>query len=293
MASALAAILAMTIVGWALFVDRERHNLLWKLRPGEQLRYRTVMESGASGVLKVQVSESRYTVESVSPEGIAELTELLERTTIREGGLEGRVLWDSSSGAPAPKDVDTALSVAMLGVAIRYCVDARGNILSADGFDVVKKRYRDIMGGDLFGMSDLAFSGTRQTLLGGNLPEGPARRGARWTYEGSFGNEAWGKRRSAQTYALHDVRKGVATIVQVASEERGRTPGEIPKALNLSDAPDPKAAHGIEDTSTFSIPEGILLSSRNHVWTQATLSNGKLFRFEFTSETTLVERQGP
>lgn len=293
-ASFMGALLAVIIVSWAVFIDHDLHDLRWKLRSGEVLRYRSVMRMTSQGSETCTIMLLRFTVGNVSAEGIADVTSLLEQATMRKGGPEGPVTWDSASGGPVPKDYTIAMTAAMIGVPIRYKVDARGVILSTEGTDLVQKRARQNLGGDMFGaFTAIPFSEIGANLMGSPLPGGRVKRGARWNHEGVTGTQEWGKSRFVSEYTLRSVRQGLATITQLESRTTEETPGDIPKAMNIKIPPDPTAKHGNEDTTEFSIAEGVVVSQRTRGWTQSTVSKGTLFRFECSAETTLIERRAP
>jgi hypothetical protein len=292
--AALAAVLAITAVVWALFVDHELYDLRWKLRPGEVLRYRAVMLMGSPANMTHQVMVTRYTVTTVAPDGTVEVTSLLEEATIRKGGPEGLLVWDSASGAAVPKDYSVMATAAMVGVPVRCTADARGNLLSSDGIQAAQKRLKEMLGGDLFGaFTEVPFSGSGGMLQGAALPPAPVRKRARWKIEGSVGTPAWGQSRSTQEYSLTTIKKGIATIALIVSKLVETTPGEIAKAMNLKTPPDPTAKHGNEDETEFSLDEGVVVSQHGKHWTQGTTSRGMLFRFEVSSQTTLIERRPP
>jgi len=275
-----AAIPALFVL-WVLLLEQDQYDLRWKLHPGEELRYRTVLRSGSQGSDEAsQVILHRYTVGTVNEDGIADVTSLQERLTIHQGGPDGPVTWDSGSGKPAPKDYAIAASAAMTGVPIKYRVDKRGAIGSTDGLDAVKKRLREIVGGDV--AADTSVSATGGAIIGAPLPTAPVTTGTRWTAESSMG----GAGRSVLEYSLRVVQNGVATIVLIGSKS-----AEPAKAPEAKTAPPPATKHGSEDVSEFALGEGQLLSQVGRSWTQSTLPDGKPFRFEFRSETRLVERK--
>jgi len=295
LAPAFAALLAVLAVAWALFVDRERYDIRWKLRPRETLRYRTVQQMGSIGKESCHVSVSRYTVGTVAPDGNADVTLLQEQTTIREGGPDGPVTWDSGSGSPPPKELPIVWAWATTGVPLKMKVDARGTILSMEGLEAVKNRIREVLGGDLFGgFTDLPFSVRGGSFVGPPLPDGPVAQGRAWNREVGSGTPTWGSSAQVQVYTLRDVKKGVAVISLVERRTVKRTPGDVEKALKMDESPpDPNAGSGAEEVAEFSIAEGILLSQRDRSWTQGTLTSGKVVRFEGRSETTLIERRAP
>lgn len=84
---------------------------------------------GTPGKETYHSSLNRCTAAAVSPEGIAEVPSLLEEMTVREGGPEGPVTWDSKSGAPIPKDYGIAAAAVTTGIPRRYRVDSQGTIL--------------------------------------------------------------------------------------------------------------------------------------------------------------------
>lgn len=291
LAPAIAGLLAVVAVAWALFAGGPRYDLRWKFRAGEILEYRTVMQCGSEGNETCTIFETRFTVVSVSPEGTAELTSLVERALVRKGGPDGPLVWDSSSGHAAPRDFAIAFVVAVTGVPIKMTVDVRGRVLSAEGTDVVRRRMREILGGDFFGFMDILFSGKGDTFCGPALPESPIRRGERWNVDFEIGTPAWGITSRNDEYVLQDVREGVAVLSSLGSRNR-TTPGEVQKALGDA-PPDPNAAFGIEEEIEFSIEKGAILSEKDRRWTQGTLTSGKLFRFEGRSRTVLMERRPP
>lgn len=289
--SSLAAALAILTVVWALWEDRALHDLRWKLRPGEVLRYQTVQVMGSPGNETYQEMSSRYTVGKVSSDGTAEVTLFIERTTIRKGSADGPVVWDSATEAPIPKDYGIVVAAAMTGIPLKHVIDPRGRILSLDGVEEIKHRIRSMMGGDVFGFTDMAFSSSGGSLLGPLLPEKPVAERARWRTEGGLDNQAWGKTDQVSTYVLSAVRNGEGEILLLERQVKSR-PGEVAKSLKMDRLPpDPAAAYGSEETYRFSVREGVLLSDRSRTWTQGTLTNGKIFRFESRSETTLIERR--
>jgi hypothetical protein len=280
-AGVLGAAIPGIFVLWVLLLEQDQYDLRWKLHPGEEFRYRTVVRSGSQGSDEAsQVILSRYTIGTVNEDGIADVTSLQERLTIHQGGPEGPVAWDSASGKPAPKDYAIAAAAAMTGIPIKYRVDKRGAIVSADGFDAVKKRLREIIGGDV--AADTSVSATGGAIIGAPLPTAPVTTGTRWTAESSMG----GAGRSVLEYSLRVVQNGVATIVLVGSKS-----AEPAKASEAKSATPPATKHGSEDVSEFALGEGHLVSQVGRSWTQSMLPDGKPLRFEFRSETKLVERK--
>ncbi len=290
-ASVLGALLAIGAVVWALVVDHEVHLLRWKLHAGEVLRYRTTSRMGTKDKKTYHQVDQRFDVESVSPEGIVELRALAERTTIRDEGPEGRILWDSISGAPIPKDYGIAVVAAFHGVPIRYRIDSRGRILEEKGTDVVKTRMKDAFGGGfLDAITEASFSSRGGVFIGIPLPEAAVKKGSRWQSETSWGTREWGQGKSLLEYALEGVRRGVATITLVETKTKDQTEGEIPKAMNIKIPHDPDARHESKDSAEFLITEGILRSQEGEIWTQSRTAGGKIFRFETKTTTTLLDR---
>src|SRR2546423_15448206 len=132
---------------------------------------------GSEDSLVYKLVETRYTVESVTAGGVADVISLQERATIRQGGSEGPVTWDSTSGMPIPKDMAIAAIAAWTGVPVRYCIDSRGEILSEEGIDAVKSRYREALGRDFLGIGEVAFSLKGGVMLGAPLASAPVKKG--------------------------------------------------------------------------------------------------------------------
>lgn len=287
LAPLLAAAVSLATVAWVLLSDRETYELRWKFRAGDVLRYRTVQIMGTPGNESCHVTFDSFTVDQVFADGSAEITTLLQRTTIRERDPEGPIIWDSDAGEPPPKDLSIAMAAAMTGVPVRLRVDTRGLVLSTEGKEVIQERVRKNLGGDIFGaFSELPFSVTGETFHGVPLPAIPVSRGRRWRQDSGFGTQTWGKTSVLEEYEFQEVRDGHAIIV-LSRTVMKQNPGEVQKALGQQ-PPDPNEDKGSETVATFSIQEGKLVSQRGRTWTQASLSNGKLFRFESRTETELL-----
>jgi hypothetical protein len=296
-ASALAALLAITAVSWAHFVDHDVHDMRWKLRPGEVLRYRMVMTMGSRVSQTHQVMLTRYEVEGAASDGTMDVTSWVDQVAIRNGDSEGPVVWDSGSGASPPKDYAVQMSAAWVGVPVRYKVDVQGRILSSEGMELVQKRAKELLGGGVAGpfmdpITEVAFSATGGTLQGASLPPTPVRKGAVWAREGGAGTKTFGATRYVCEYSLSSVKDGIATITLLQTRDLEQTPGEIPKALKIQTPPDPNAQHGSEEVTNFSISEGVMVSQVNRAWSQSTTTKGEIFRFETSSETKYLDRRG-
>ena len=158
--------------------------------------------------------------------------------------------------------------------------------------DVVKARMKDVFGGGFMeSLTEVSLSTSGGVFIGVTLPEKPVKKGARWESETGWGTREWGTGRSLLEYSLTEVRDGVATILLMGSKTKAQTEGDIPKAMNIKTPPDPDARHESKDSAEFLIAEGVLRSQVNEAWSQSRLTNGKLFHFETTTTTTLLERR--
>lgn len=281
--------MALAAVLWLLLVDNERHELRWNFRAGEVLRYRTVQVMGSPGKEACHVTISSFTVGQVSADGSAEITSLVERTTVHEGGPEGPVTWDSAAGQAVPRDLPIASAAAMTGVPVKLRVDRQGRVVTSEGKEAIQERIRENLGGDLFGLfSELPFSNVGERLIGPPLPSAAVRRHDRWSAASGVGTAMWGSTTFLEEYALDGVSGDLAILTLIRTEMK-QTPGDAAKAPGTENAPpDPHMDRGWQDTATFSLSRGRLFTQRGRTWTQGALPNGKIFRFESRTETTLL-----
>jgi hypothetical protein len=169
--------------------------LRWKFKPGETVRYSLVQKTettmkladGRTGGTKVtQDSDLHWTVKSVSPDGVAEMTQTIDRVQVRmdSGAGQPPFVFDSASKEPPPEGPVAAQLVpvfkALAGLECTLTMDARGEIRDvkiADG--VVESLKKSFQGGlaNLFTKESLKNMVGQSSLV---LPAEVVAKGKTW-----------------------------------------------------------------------------------------------------------------
>ena len=170
--------------------------LRWKFKAGETVHYNLVQKTettmkladGRTGGSKVtQNSDIRWTVESVSPEGVAELTQTIDRVRVRMDSVAGQppFEYDSASTEPPPEGAAASQLVpvfkALAGLKCTLVMDPRGEIRDVRIADaVVQSLEKSFPGGlgHLFSKESLKNMVGQSSLI---FPEEDLEKSKTWT----------------------------------------------------------------------------------------------------------------
>jgi len=176
---------------------RAATTLRWKFKPGEVLRYSMSQKTTNSykpkngveaSTLMSQVVDLHWTVKGVSPEGVAELTQVVDRvrTRIEGAGQPSAFDFDSDAKQPPPEGPIAAQLVPLLktlvGAEFTFKMNGRGELTDIKIPEKLMESVRQANpgGGDVFsdeGMKNLV---TQSGLV---LSEAPLDQGKTWTQQ--------------------------------------------------------------------------------------------------------------
>jgi hypothetical protein len=191
--------------------------LRWKFKAGETVHYNLIQKTdttmkladGRTGGSKVsQNSDIRWTVESVSADGVAELTQTIDRIRVRMDSVTGQppFEYDSASDEPLPKGaLATGLAPvfkALAGLKCTLVMDPRGEIREVRIADsVVESLEKSFKGGlgHLFSKEALKNMVGQSSLV---LPEAAVEKGKTWAEKSETASPQLGTMITDKTYTF-------------------------------------------------------------------------------------------
>ncbi|MDR3620133.1 MAG: DUF6263 family protein [Paludisphaera borealis] len=204
--------------------------LRWKFKTGETVRYSLVQKTettmklpdGRTGGSKVsQDSDIHWTVNSVSPEGVAEMTQTIDRVRVRMDSVPGQppFEFDSASKDPAPEGPVAAQLVpifrALAGLECTLMMDARGEIRDVRIADkVVESLQKSFQGGlgNLFTKESLKNMVGQSSLV---LPEEAVAKGKSWKEQSKIPAAQLGTMVTDKTYTFEGPEAADASRVRI------------------------------------------------------------------------------
>jgi hypothetical protein len=133
-------ILALVVLGMSVTSGVQGATLRWKFHPGETLQY--TMEQKTVNTLKIpgapdqkttmaQTIEMTWSVKSVDPSGVAELTQTISRIRDQVEGSVGTYTYDSKDGKEPESLIAAArlpIFKALLGTPVPFKITPRGEV---------------------------------------------------------------------------------------------------------------------------------------------------------------------
>lgn len=209
--------------------------LRWKFKPGETVHYNLIQKTettmklanGRTGGSKVsQNSDVRWTVESVSPEGVAELTQTIDRVRVRMDSVAGQppFEYDSASDEPAPEGAVASQLVpvfkALAGLKCTLMMDPRGEIREVRIADsVVQSLEKSFQGGlgHLFSKESLKNMIGQSSLI---LPEEAVEKGKTWTEKAKTPAPQLGTMITDKTYTFQGPEAADPSLVRIGLDTK-------------------------------------------------------------------------
>ncbi len=209
---------------------RAEAPLRWKFKAGEIVHYNLIQKTdttmkladGRTGGSKVsQNSDIRWTVESVSPDGVAELAQTIDRVRVRMDSVTGQppFEYDSASDEPLPEGAVATQLVpvfkALAGLKCTLVMDPRGEIRDVRIADeVVQSLEKSFKGGlgHLFSKESLKNMVGQSSLV---FPEGEVDKGKTWTEKTKTPSPQLGTMITDKTYTFQGAEAAEPSLVRI------------------------------------------------------------------------------
>lgn len=227
--------LALTVGLASTSTAQEAKPLTWKFNEGETIRYKLVQETetkmkaaGREGGSKVkQISDVRWDVKSVSPEGLAQMTQTIDRVQVTMETPGQPIFEFDSKDADAPHDGPLAAQLApmfkaLAGFECSLTMDHRGKI---DNVEIPKETIEALRGSALGQATNLFSEEGMKNMISQSslvLPATGAETlpGQQWTDETKVPVANLGTILTKKTYTVKgpDREKPGLTLITLGSE---------------------------------------------------------------------------
>ena len=222
--------LAVLVVSLGLGAGRSvsaADTLRWKFNPGETLRYTMVQET-AQGLKAMgqefktnlkQTVDLHWSIKSVSSEGVAEMTQTIDRVRMKVDGPGGGFEYDSETGKAPEGPVANLLAPllkALVGAEFTLKMNSRGELsdikVPSKLVESLQKAGPAAAGGGMFSEDGLKNLISQSSLA---LPETPIEIGKTWTNTSRLPVPMLGTMVMDKTYTYDGVDAKEAALVKI------------------------------------------------------------------------------
>ncbi|WP_165247554.1 DUF6263 family protein [Paludisphaera soli] len=230
---AVAALALAAGLGLGAGAARAEEPLRWKFQKGETIRYALVQKTATKmkageverGSNVEQTSDIRWVVDEVNPEGVATMTQVIDRVRVKlDSGGQPPFEYDSAE-PDKPQEGPLAATIgpmfkALAGFECTLTMDPRGRIESVKIPEKTMEALRGSLAGPMGNMFSEESMKNMITQSGLILPEAAVAKGQGWADESSLPVQQLGTIKTTKTYTVEGPDEKDPTKVRIALDAK-------------------------------------------------------------------------